>query len=201
MASSTNILLHEREYFIRMSQGDESAFTEIFFHYAARIHPFIKKMTRSEEVTEELVQDVFVSLWKSREKLPDVNNYSAYIFTFATNRTFNYLKAKAREIKRLQILASVEKDFTNNTLETIDLNESQNLLNELVDNLAPQQKLIYKLTREEGMSHDEIAHRLNISKNTVKNHLVKTLKYLRDNMNNSYGARATLISIFIKIYS
>lgn len=201
MPQVSPILFNEKEYFIRMSQGDEAAFTEIFFHYSARIHPFIKKMTRSEEVTEELVQDVFVSLWKSREKLPEINNYSAYIFTFATNRTYNYLKVKAREIKRLQALAAVEKDFTNNTIETIDLNESRELINELVNELAPQQKLIYKLTREEGLSHEEIALQLNISKNTVKNHLVKTLKFLRDNLQKSHGASTTLISIFIKIYS
>lgn len=201
MLFSSTILQNEKELFLRISQGDEIAFAEVFFHYTARIHPFIKRMTRSEEATEELVQDVFLNLWKSREKLPEINNYSAFIFTCATNSTFNYLKAKAREIKRLQKLASIEKDFTNNTSETIDLNESQDLLNKLVNNLAPQQKLIYKLTREEGLSHDEIAIQLNISKNTVKNHLVKTLKFLRENMDNSNTSRAAFIGVFIQIYS
>ena len=139
-------------------------------------------MTRSEEVTEEIVQDVFVSLWKSREKLPEINNYTAYIFTIATNRTFNYLKSKAREVIRLQELAKVEKDFTNETEETIDLNASRDLINRLIDRLTPQKKLIYQLTRDQGLTHDEIAVQLNISKNTVKNHLVETLKFLRKNL-------------------
>lgn len=199
--ADSSIILNERDYFTRISLGDEMAFEEIFFHYAARIHPFIKKMARSEEVTEELVQDVFVSLWRSREKLPEINNYAAYIFTIATNKTYNYLKSKAREIKHLQELTVAEKDFTNNTIETIDLNESRELINKLVDQLTPQKRLIYRLTREEGLSHDEIAQQLHISKNTVKNHLVETLKFLRDNLHKSHGAPLTLISILIKIYS
>ena len=176
------LLAHEKEIFLRISKGDETAFTEMFFHYTARIHPFINKMTRSEEVTEEIVQDVFVSLWKNREKLPGIDNYTAYIFTIASNRTFNYLKSKAREVKRLQEVAKAASDFTNVTEETIDGNESRDLINKLVNRLTPQKKLIYQLTREQGLTHDEIAGQLNISKNTVKNHLVETLKYLRKNL-------------------
>lgn len=182
MSLSSTDLAHEKEIFLRISKGDESAFTEMFFHYTARIHPFIQKMTRSQEVTEEIVQDVFVSLWKHREKLPQVNNYSAFIFTIASNRTFNYLKTKARDIVRLQELSVVEKDYTNVTEETIDGNASRVLINKLVNRLTPQKKLIYQLTRDQGMTHDEIALQLNISKNTVKNHLVETLKYLRKNL-------------------
>lgn len=201
MSPSSTILAHEKEIFLRISQGDEAAFTEMFFHYTARIHPFIKKMTRSEEITEEIVQDVFVSLWRNREKLPEINNYTAYIFTIASNRTFNYLKTKAREIVRLQELTKVEKSFTNVTEETIDLNESKDLINKLVNRLTPQKKLIYQLTREQGLSHDEIAVQLNISKNTVKNHLVQTLKFLRENLTNRHSSSLILVNIFIEIYS
>lgn len=182
MSISSTIMNNEKEIFLLISKGDEAAFTEMFFHYTARIHPFIKKMTRSEEVTEEIVQDVFVNLWRSREKLPEINNYTAYIFTIASNSTFNYLKTKAREVIRLQEMAKVEKDFTNVTEETIDGNESRDLINKLVNRLTPQKKLIYQLTRDQGLTHDEIAVQLNISKNTVKNHLVETLKYLRKNL-------------------
>lgn len=182
MLGSSKILHHEKEIFLRISQGDEAAFSEMFYHYTPRIHPFIKKMSPSVEVAEEIVQDVFVSLWRNRKKLPEINNYTAYIFTIASNTTFSYLKTKAQDDLRLQELTKVEKDFTNITEETIDGNESRDLINKLVDSLTPQKKLIYQLTRDQGMTHDEIALQLNISKNTVKNHLVETLKYLRKNL-------------------
>ena len=201
MPAPNTYLLHERDYFTRMASGDETAFAEIFYYYVPRIQPFIKKMARSEEVTEEIVQDVFISLWKNREKLGEINNYAAYIFTIATNKTYNYLKVKAREAKRLQELSMGEKDFTNNTIETIDLNQSQHLINHLVNQLTPQKRLIYKLTREEGLSHDEIAQQLNVSKNTVKNHLVETLRFLRENMQSAQSASLTWLSILLHIHT
>ncbi len=201
MSVPSTILPSERECFARIAGGDEAAFGEIFYHYAPRIHPFIQRMSRSEEVTEEIIQDVFVSLWKNREKLVDIHNYSAYIFTAATNKTYNYLKVKARQARHLEELTLIEKDYTNNTLETIDLNQSMDLINYFVDQLPPQKKLIYTLTREKGLSHDEVAQQLNVSKNTVKNHLVETLKFLRENLQRSGSTSLTLISIFIKIHS
>lgn len=200
MSALSTFLLHERDYFARIASGDEAAFAEIFYYYVPRIQPFIKKMARSEEVTEEIVHDVFISLWKNREKLGEINNHAAYIFTIATNKTYNYLKVKAREAKRLQELSMSEKDFTNNTIETIDLNQSQHLINHLVNQLTPQKRLIYKLTREEGLSHDEIALQLNVSKNTVKNHLVETLRFLRENMQSAQSASLTWLSILLHIH-
>lgn len=194
------ILLNERQYFARIADGDEAAFSTIFYHYTPRIHPLIKKIIRSEHVTEEIIQDVFVSLWKNREKLVEIDNYAAYIFTVATNITFNYLKFKARKERHLNE-AQLESDFTNNTLETIDLHETRELVGQLIRQLPPQKKLIYKLTREEGLSHDQIARRLNISKNTVKNHLVETLKFLRENLQRSETAILLLINILIEINS
>ena len=201
MPVPSTILLNEREYFVRIADGDEEAFSVIFYHYTARIHPFIKKMTRSEEVTEEIVQDVFMSLWRSKEQLVCIENYTAYIFTIATNKTYNYLKSKARKEKHLNNLAKDQRDFTNNTAESIELHETRELVGQLVRQLPPQKKLIYKLTREEGLSHDQIAVQLRISKNTVKNHLVETLRFLRENLQRSEGITLLLADIIIEVYS
>lgn len=201
MPASSTILLNERDYFVRIADGDEVAFSVIFYHYTNRIHPLIKKITRSDEVTKEIIQDVFVSLWKSKEKLVEIDNYAAYISTMATNKTFNYLKFKARKERHLSELALVEKDFTNNTLETLDLHETRERVSQLVRQLSPQKKLIYTLTREDGLSHDEIALQLNISKNTVKNHLVETLKFLRENLQRSEAVSMILVSILIEIHA
>lgn len=201
MPAPSTILLNERDYFVRIADGDEVAFSIIFYHYTNRIHPLIKKITRSDEVTKEIIQDVFVSLWKSKEKLVEIDNYAAYISTMATNKTFNYLKFKARKERHLSELALVARDVTNNTLETIDLHETRELVSQLIRQLSPQKKLIYNLTREEGLSHDEIALQLNISKNTVKNHLVETLKFLRENLRRSEAVSMLLVSILIEINS
>jgi RNA polymerase sigma-70 factor (ECF subfamily) len=195
------ILPCERECFLRVAHGDQVAFSEIFYHYTGKMHSFIKKMVRKDEVAEEIVQDVFVSMWRHRQKLLEVDNYAAYIFTIAANKTYNYLKSKAREEKKLNELLKTEKDFTNNTVEIIDLHETQELINQWVEELTPQKKLIYKLTREGGLSHDEIAQQLNISKNTAKNHLVQTLKYFRENLKKARTISILVIGVLIEVFS
>lgn len=198
MSASSTILMHERECFLRMADGDEIAFGEIFYHYGPRILPFVKKMVRSVEVAEEIIQDVFVSLWRNRQNLAGIDNYTSYIFTIATNRTFNHLKQKARESRVRQELLVSREGFTNNTKETIDFNESRERINDLVSQLSPQKKLIFQLTRDEGLSHEEIARHLDISKNTVKNHLVETLRFLRTHLESSQEVTSLLIVLIIK---
>ena len=199
MPAQSLTLLNERELFALIATGNQAAFAEVFYFYTSRMHPFILRMVRTEEVTEEIIQDVFISVWKNRQKLPDIENYSSYIFTIGINKTYSYLKSKAREARKLQEYGRIENDYSNNTLETIDLKQSNDLINDLINQLTPQKKLIYKLTREEGLSHDEVASQLNISKNTVKNHLVTTLKFLRENLQTSESVSLLLIAILIKI--
>ena len=175
-------MLNEKEYFVRISRGDEAAFSEIFYYYVPRLYSFIQKMTRSAEAAEELVQEVFLSLWLNREKLEEIESCSSYIFTIAANKTFNYLKSKTIHKKYLDAMVINNSGCDNNTMETIDFHESQYLVNKLVNQLPSQKKVIYKLTRDKGMSHDEVAVQLGISKNTVKNHLVETLRFLKETL-------------------
>ena len=182
MPVKDTILLNEKEYFVRISRGDEAAFSEIFYYYVPRLYSFIQKMTRSAEAAEELVQEVFLSLWLNREKLEEIESCSSYIFTIAANKTFNYLKSKTIHKKYLDAMVINNSGCDNNTMETIDFHESQYLVNKLVNQLPSQKKVIYKLTRDKGMSHDEVAVQLGISKNTVKNHLVETLRFLKETL-------------------
>lgn len=182
MPVKDTILLDEKALFVRISEGDEAAFSEIFYWYVQRLYSFIKKMTRSSQATEELVQEVFLSLWINREKLADIESCSSYVFTIAANKTFNYLKSKAIHEKYLGAMVTTDGGSDNNTMETIDFHESQYLVNKLVNQLPSQKKVIYKLTRDKGMSHDEVAVQLGISKNTVKNHLVETLRFLKETL-------------------
>lgn len=200
MSSRSFILPNEREIFSRVVNGDEAAFSTIFFHYTARIHPFIQKMTRSEEATEEIVQDVFVTIWKNRTMLNEIESYQSWIFNIATNLTYNYLKSKARRTVRLERFIPTE-DITYNTLESMDFKESQDLINQVIEQLPPQRKRIFKMSREQGLSHEQIAQELNISKNTVKNQMIEALKFIKEKLSKSPGASLTLIAIFLKIHS
>lgn len=183
MSLSSHILHNEKNLLIQIANDDEDAFTKIFFHYLPRTQPFILKITKSKEVTEEIIHDVFLSIWMNRKKILEIDNFQAYIFTAAANKTFTYLKKLSKERKKIISINLTEE--SNITEESINLKESTELVKQAVAHLPPQRRLIFKLSREEGLSHDEISEHLNISKNTVKNQIVQALQFIKDYLQNS----------------
>ena len=89
----------EKELFTAIAKGDEVAFTKIFYHYNKRLYPFVLSLLHSEVWAEEVVQDVFLKLWSSRQKLAEVESPQSYIFRMAANRTLDYMKRNGWEIK------------------------------------------------------------------------------------------------------
>lgn len=198
MSANPKILPNERELFAQMAEGSEAAFTDIFFHYIPVLQPHIFKMTRSEDATQDIIHDVFLKIWLSREKMAEIENYRAYIFRMTTNQTYDWLKRIAKEKiaiagTRLRTIESI-----NTTEETIDFNQSAEIIKKAVAQLPQQRKLVFKLSREEGLSHDEIAERLNISKNTVSNHLTEALRFIKDYLQKMPGATGpSMLSIVL----
>ena len=180
-------LENEIELFAQLAQGSESAFVQIYWHYTKRLHPYILKMVHDEEVSEEIVQDVFVQLWEKRSALSSVRYPTSYVFNMASNRTLNYLKRESNHGKILERYAQASSELSNETEEIFDLKESQEMITEAVAQLPEQRRIIFELSRTEGLSNDQIAARLNLSKQTVKNQLVHALKQIRVFMEKRQG--------------
>jgi RNA polymerase sigma-70 factor (family 1) len=193
------LLPNERELFARMARGEEAAFSTIFYHYTAQIKPFIVSLTRSESVAEEIVQEVFLTLWLNRVKLSEVDNYRAYIFTASNNRVYTWLKRRAREMQLQGELGAYLPETDNSSQEAIDLKESITIIGEAVARLPPQKKLIWRLSRGEGLSHEQIAEQLGLSKNTVKNHLVAAIKMVREYLDGQGGAAVVLAASLYRL--
>ena len=170
-----------------MAQGDEIAFGRIFYYYTGLLQPFILSMTRSQPAVEEIIQELFLHLWLHREKLEEVENYRAYIFTASNNRVYTWMKKRAREWRLEQEAGSRIITTSQTTEEIIDWKESRALIEKAVELLPPQKKLIYRLSRDQGLSHDQIAERLGLSKNTVKNHIVEALRLIRKQLDHHQG--------------
>lgn len=172
-------LNNEKELFVLAASGNETAFATIFHHYNKRLYPFVLKMIKSESAAEEIVQDVAMVLWLKRMRLAEIDNYTSYIFRIATNKTLNHLKKIASEDKMLKQVLQNMQLFRNPTEEIIDSREKEAIINSAINELSPQRKIIYKLSRQEGLTHQQIAEQLHISPNTVKNQLVEALRFIR----------------------
>ncbi|WEK18774.1 MAG: RNA polymerase sigma-70 factor [Candidatus Pedobacter colombiensis] len=164
---------------IKLRNGDELAFAQIYNQYRSKMYIYAYNLCKSDETAEEIVQEVFIRLWQKKEQINTDLNFSAYLKKITLNHVLNHLKKVARE-KSLQ-------DEVFHYIETIRNTTEDNLLekellktyDEAIANLPPQKKIIYQMSRNEEMSHDQIAEKLNISKNTVKNHMVEATKFIR----------------------
>ncbi len=173
------ILQNELELLKQMAEGDEIAFRKIFDHYKNKLFNYSLRITDNEELAEEIVMDAFLKIWCNREALIYINRFDAYLYTIIRNRAFNAIKRRAHEALIISKLSHSTSEYQDCTEETVVYNEYQYLLNKAINQLPPQQKLVYSMSREEGLKYEEIADQLNLSKNTVKAHLKKALSTLR----------------------
>jgi RNA polymerase sigma-70 factor (family 1) len=172
-------LQNESEILRLVSEGNELAFREIFDHYSSRLYNYTFRITDDEELSEEIVMDAFLKIWCNSQVLGEIINFDSYLYTLVRNRAFNAIKRRAHEALIISKLSFNNSEYQNITEETVIYNEYQHILNTAVENLPPQQKSVYILSREKGLKYDEIAEHLDISKNTVKAHLKKAVSSLR----------------------
>lgn len=174
----------EKALLREIATGDKLAFKKLFDLYKERFYAVVLKMTSSDEVAQDIVQDVFMNIWSNRENLVDVDNPSAYFFTVVYRRVYHHYRKVAQEKKLLQIAPQINESV-NTTEEMILAHESNELISQAVAKLPPQQQLVFKLSRQEGFSREDVARQLRISPNTVKNHLADAIKFIRTFLRNS----------------
>lgn len=174
------------------------AFDQVYELYSHKLFSFIFKILKNEAEVEDIVQEVFVRIWESRDKLEDYKLLNSYIFTIAYNSSIDLIRKRINNNKYLEHLKnSASINFTPNIISQIEFNEINNQVEKLIASLPHRQKQVYLLHREDGLSYPEIAEKMGISKNTVENHMVKALRYLRQNMDKSLFINVLYISLFL----
>lgn len=172
----------EKELLQLAAGGNELAFTRLFHGYKYKLYGFVFRLTGSHASAEDVVQDIFEKLWKDRELLQQVESFSSYVFRMAQNQALNGFKRMAREVVILKQLAEAPANTASTPQGHLALKETQERLHNAIQQLPPQQKMVFLLSREEGIKHEEIARRLHITTGTVKNHMIQALRTLRKHM-------------------
>lgn len=186
------------ELLTRLKNGDMLAFDRIYELYSHKLFSFVFKILKNEADTDDVVQEVFLKIWESRHKLEDYKSLNAYIFTISYNNSIDLIRKRINNTKYLEHLKnSAVINVTPTVISQIEFNELNIRSEKLIANLPERQRQVYILHREEGLTYPEIAEKLGISKNTVENHMVKALKYLRENMENSMLINMLFVSLFL----
>jgi RNA polymerase sigma-70 factor (family 1) len=179
----------------RLIAGDESAFTAVFECYSEKVYRLAFRFLKDKEQSEEIVQEAFINLWLSREKLDADGNMWFYLYVISKRLALNSLRQIGKSSVLIENLLHQISEVQNNTEEEVLAHDLKHYAEKIIERLPRQQQLVFKLSRVEGLSHSEIAEQLHISPNTVKNHMVEALKTLKIHL--KYADFLYLVILFI----
>lgn len=197
MNHTTDICTDERDLLVRLIDGDEEAFCELYASYKSRLLYFALKFVKSRDFAEDIFQDTFTVVWQSRRFINPDSSFSAYLYTIVRNRILNRMREMANEDRLKEHVLAQAIDYTDNTRQTILGNELKNLVNTALQQLTPRQRQVFELSREAQLSHKEIADELGISVNTVQEHISASLKLIRSYLTKYSGPYADLLLLLI----
>ena len=176
---ATDTLMDEREVVLRLIDGDEEAFCELYAAYKNRLLYFALKFVKSHEFAEDIFQDAFTVVWQTRRFINPEASFSSYLYTIVRNRILNQLRDMANEDQLKEQILSQAIDSTNETNNHILLNDLKEIIARALEQLTPRQREVFKMSRELQMSHKEIAEALGVSVHTVQEHISLSLKVIR----------------------
>jgi RNA polymerase sigma-70 factor (ECF subfamily) len=176
---ATEILSDERSLVLRLIEGDEDAFCELYAAYKNRLIYFAMRFLKSREYAEDIFQDAFAVVWQGRRFINPDASFSAYLYTIVRNRILNQLRDLSNQDKLREQILSQAVNYTNETKDEIIANDLRQFISRALQQLTPRQREIFQMSRERQMSHREIAEVLGISVNTVQESISISLRTLR----------------------
>ncbi|WP_349316620.1 RNA polymerase sigma-70 factor [Chitinophaga sp. MM2321] len=166
-----------------VAAGSEKAFKALFDQYRGRLFYYVSRFIKSEQVAEELVLDVFMKIWTGRELILQINNFDAFLFRIAHNKSIDFLRSAARDQRFHELLwEEIQVAATDQPDTMIMAREYEEKVRKAISLLSPQCKKVYSLSREQELTHDQIARQLNISRATVNNHIVLAQRFIRNHL-------------------
>lgn len=161
----------------RIANDDQLAYRQLFIQFYNKLSRFVMGFTKNKELTDEIVSDVFINIWRRRKNIEEIKNLKLYLYVSAKNITFNYLKKLHRE--NLADLDAVEiepEDPFADPGAAMITREMNLKLKAAINDLPPRCKLIFTLVKEDGLTYRQTAQLLSLSESTVENQLSIALK-------------------------
>ncbi len=163
-----------------LRKGDKLAFEEIYNRYRQPAYRYLITLLKDPEFAKDLIHEVFIKVWDIRGKLEIKDNFKGYLFRICHNKAVDFIKKAAEEhFLKDRLLHCYQGFFIEETPSVKDFEHFDNLIDEALNTLSPARRKVYELCKYQGKSHQEVAEELQISPNTVKEHMSKALASLR----------------------
>lgn len=159
---------------------DERAYQKLFLHFHPPLHRFADSMLKNTEVAEEIVSDVMMRIWDLASTLAQVDDLNVYLFTAVKNACLNHLgKRKWETLALNEVMENEITDIGNNPENRMIFTEVERYVENAISTLPPQCQMIFRLIREQGFSHREVAVIAEISQNTIETQMRIALRKIR----------------------
>ena len=187
----------EKDIIMALKNDSANAFDDLFRLYGQRLFLFSKRFMRDPEDAKEIVQNVFVKIWENRANIDEFQSFKSYLFSIAYNSIITEFRKKHREQKLLENIKLTTPGYHQDLEEQLLYESTKHEIDKAIEALPQRRKLIFKLSRFEGRSYQEIAAELEISVNTVENQISEALKYLRNSIRKDTLVTILFFYLFI----
>lgn len=174
--------MDEKILLIAIKNDDPEAFRKIFQRYSKKLYYFAYRFLKDQTEAEEVVQEVFIRIWNSRKMLNENLSFNSYLFTTGKNFIFNINRSKIHHQSFIEFVKPFILETENSTEEAIISNDLERHIKQAIDLMPPQRKLIFKKSREEGLTYPQIASQLKISEKTVESQIRLAIKWLKSHI-------------------
>lgn len=179
-----------------LKQGNMEAFETIYWKYGAWVYNFIHSLLHDKLLAEDLTQTVFLKLWERRAAIDADKKLDPYLFTIARHLVYKETESRLTKESYLNDFQYTDKD--ERTEAKIETDSLQEYINSIVEQLPPERRRIYKLSRIEHLSNKEIASHLSISEKTVETQIYRALRFLKKKLSEDENLFLLLLFLFVK---
>ena len=165
-----------------LSNDDKQALEELFNYYYPRLYQFSKSFLKLEDGIDDILQEVFVKIWKNRANIKSSETFSPFIFTMTRNLLLNELRRRLSKQKIKDEIFKLSVSDEPHSSEKLEYGELKETVDRIIDNLPEKQREVFLLSRYENLSHKEIAEKLNISTKTVEYHISQSTSTIRNKL-------------------
>jgi len=181
-----------------LQKGDIDAFNQLYAKYNLKLFYFIRGYIGSKEDAEEIIQEVFITIWETRKRLKEYLSFNSYIFTISYNAILKFYRNKGRRQKHMDIYLKGLEDRSNKTLKEVEYDSLVTLIEKIIVQLPPKRQKVFRLSREKGLSNKEIAKQLNLSIRTVEAQIYQAIKFIKKKLEKEN--LAVLLLFFFLFY-
>ncbi|MGV3705368.1 MAG: RNA polymerase sigma factor [Arcticibacter sp.] len=183
-----------------IAAGNTTAFKVVYEHYGPPVCSFIRKYLRSEELSDDICQNVFIKIWEQREQLSGVSEFGAWAFTIAKRQCIDFLKKASREQSAMSMILSAYQADASPSENMLYTREYLQFIEGVLNRMPPRTVEVFRLCRQQFKTYDEAAEELGITRDAIKKHMVRSMRILKDSAEKELGVSFTLLFILLNTW-